>query len=108
MNFSFIIDAIWRTDLDFMVVHHDRLVVLSFMTAASPSNSTTPTTLPVGSTSVVESSTVTALLNSTKGPPTALPFSLVKVLKDFFNMDTSDNNVGKLKNVFCILDTVPL
>ncbi|GLV44477.1 tincar [Carabus blaptoides fortunei] len=86
-------DAIWRTDLDFMVVHHDRLVVLSFMTAASPSNSTTATVLPVGSTSVVESSTVTALLNSTKGPPAALPFSLVKVLKDFFNMDTSDNNV---------------
>ncbi|XP_065077585.1 protein tincar [Ochlerotatus camptorhynchus] len=29
-------DDIWRTDLDFVVTHNDRLVVLSFMTASYP------------------------------------------------------------------------
>ncbi|XP_063223104.1 protein tincar [Bacillus rossius redtenbacheri] len=43
-------EAIWRTDLDFMVVHHDRLVVLSFVT--SPGGNATdllPTPLPLAS-----------------------------------------------------------
>lgn len=38
-------DAIWQTDLDFMVVHQDRLVVLSFMTSLNHTNFL-PTPLP--------------------------------------------------------------
>jgi hypothetical protein len=44
-------DAIWRTDLDFMVVHRDRLVVLSFMTSPNHTNFL-PTPLPFLTSSV--------------------------------------------------------
>lgn len=37
-------DDIWRTDLDFVVTHSDRLVVLSFMTASYPNTTTKPFT----------------------------------------------------------------
>ncbi|XP_055549066.1 protein tincar [Wyeomyia smithii] len=42
-------DDIWRTDLDFMVTHNDRLVVLSFMTSPYPNSTTKPPHTP-GST----------------------------------------------------------
>ncbi|XP_069698499.1 protein tincar-like isoform X1 [Periplaneta americana] len=45
-------DAIWRTDLDFMVVHRDRLVVLSFMTSPNQTNFL-PTPLPFLTSSAV-------------------------------------------------------
>ncbi|XP_055607087.1 protein tincar [Uranotaenia lowii] len=35
-------DDIWRTDLDFMVTHNDRLVVLSFMTSTYPNTTSKP------------------------------------------------------------------
>jgi hypothetical protein len=44
-------DAIWQTDLDFMVVHQDRLVVLSFMTSLNHTNFL-PTPLPFLTSSV--------------------------------------------------------
>ncbi|KAL0269560.1 UNVERIFIED_CONTAM: hypothetical protein PYX00_007252 [Menopon gallinae] len=46
-------DAIWRTDLDFMVIHRDRLVVLSFMSSPPTfSNSSfLPTAQPLLSSS---------------------------------------------------------
>lgn len=65
--FFFVSDAMWRTDLDFMVVHRDRLVVLSFMTSppvSSSSNSTyLPTAQPFASTS------------SDSDEPTSLPIT---------------------------------
>ncbi|XP_058447592.1 protein tincar [Malaya genurostris] len=39
-------DDIWRTDLDFMVTHSDRLVVLSFMTSSYPNSTVKPSRFP--------------------------------------------------------------
>lgn len=65
--FCLLSDAIWRTDLDFMVVHRDRLVVLSFMTSSPGSSSNNsmhlPTAQPFGSTS------------SDSDEPTSLPIT---------------------------------
>ncbi|KAL9698261.1 hypothetical protein quinque_001702 [Culex quinquefasciatus] len=36
-------DDLWRTDLDFLVPHNDRLVVLSFMTPSYPNTTVKPT-----------------------------------------------------------------
>lgn len=80
-----------------MVVHHDRLVVLSFMTASSGVNNTLGSTpLPMAPpASFVESATIVATLNTSKGAPNALPNSVVNMLKDFFNLDTADTNIGE-------------
>ncbi|KXJ73836.1 hypothetical protein RP20_CCG014908 [Aedes albopictus] len=42
MNYTKDADDIWRTDLDFMVTHNDRLVVLSFMTSSYPNTTSKP------------------------------------------------------------------
>ncbi|XP_055640852.1 protein tincar [Toxorhynchites rutilus septentrionalis] len=41
-------DDIWRTDLDFMVTHNDRLVVLSFMTSPYPNTTQKPSQIGSG------------------------------------------------------------
>lgn len=84
----------WHTDLDFLMVHKDRLVVLSFMT--SP-NSTT-VSQPLSSTLSILSSEESA---STDSRPQALPFSddIVNGLRNIIGHDdhlnTETNTVGK-------------
>lgn len=44
LPFLFIAESLWKTDLDFMVVHRDRLVILNFFT--SPPNSSNASFIP--------------------------------------------------------------
>ncbi|XP_068897552.1 protein tincar isoform X2 [Tenebrio molitor] len=71
-------DWLWRTDLDFMGLHKDRMVILSFMTANNSTN--------IASIAQVKRSAIT-----TPSPLTPLPFTsnsvvtntVIKTLKDF-------------------------
>ncbi|XP_018335612.1 protein tincar isoform X2 [Agrilus planipennis] len=92
-------ETIWRTDLDFMMAHKDRLVVLSFMTATNstpaPGGHVLPSALPVVTTTD-EERIISA--NDTTLGPTALPLTgdLVKDLRDIVGHDQQDytnNNV---------------
>jgi hypothetical protein len=67
--FLYFVDAIWRTDLDFMVVHRDRLVVLSFMTSPNHTNYL-PTPLPfhTSSSAVPSSNFINVTENVTMVP----------------------------------------
>lgn len=102
--FSFFVsESIWHTDLDFMMVHKDRLVVLSFMTAPNNSALTQPlpsalpiiTTSDEGDTSPLDSSTQNI------NQPHALPFtnSIVKGLRNLIGHDNHlsahNYNVGE-------------
>ncbi|XP_068085891.1 protein tincar [Anabrus simplex] len=61
-------DDVWRTDLDFMMVHSDRLVVLSFMTnGSSPLLTPLPSSASSVAPSPASSASPTASSNSTTG-----------------------------------------
>lgn len=102
-------ESIWRTDLDFMVVHRDRLVVLSFMTSANSTGGQQPTL-----SSALPMIGVPTSNSTTPDPsPGALPLTssqvthtVLKTLKTLMGHDnnshTHSENFGKLIRWCCI------
>lgn len=78
-------ESIWRTDLDFMIVHRDRLVLLSFMTSTS---NTTAHPLPKALSTVLAPTEPTIF----EDRPSALPFTndIVKTLRDYIGHEAHD------------------
>ncbi|XP_063927551.1 protein tincar isoform X2 [Zophobas morio] len=78
-------DWIWRTDLDFMGLHKDRMVILSFMTA--------------NNTNAASIAQVKRAAITTPAPLTPLPFTsnsvvtntVIKTLKDFIGHENHTN-----------------
>lgn len=101
-------DWIWHTDLDFLITHGDRTVVLSFMTP-NTSVASAPNHHPTMRTTVASAvSAVTAVAAaSVGGNPSAMPFidnpevthQVIKTLKDFIGHENhtmwDSKSIGK-------------
>ncbi|XP_065155259.1 protein tincar-like isoform X2 [Atheta coriaria] len=102
-------ESIWKTDLDFMVVHRDRLVVLSFMTSNNATlnhhhrvPSAAPFTAAFNATMASQNGTLLpsaasaplfALGGGDNNTPSAVAFThhVVKTLRDYIGHEKHDN-----------------
>lgn len=93
---------IWRTDLNFMSLHNDQMVILNFMTLSS--NETTRTTNTKLSTeptvttaSNIEDNTISDLNVERSIGSVSLASTVVNILKNYIGTDDKNYNViGKV------------
>lgn len=108
----FVSDWIWHTDLDFIITHRDRTVVLSFMTPNTTAATLTNNHPTIRTTAAAAVTAVTAVAAATVGAkPSAMPFidnpevthQVIKTLKDFIgheNHTVWDNkNIGESEKI---------